>query len=504
MAEKHGFEEMKGFQGNEYEDNPYKRARVDASGYGNAGERSPGFQGGQDRHYAEPSRVVHIRGVADEAREQDILQCLSPFGKIACITMMPKIRQALVEFEDIECSSELVQQAQAGNPVLLCGRAAYANFSKSQQISRNVHANQNSPPNKILLVTIINPQYPVTTDILYTIFSKQGAVQRIVIFRKSGLQAMVEYDTVETAQAAKDALNGADIYTGCNTLKIENARAQHLNVYKNDSETYDYTQDKGPGLGTKRKQGLLSPPPGPPMYGGHGHGHGMPPGPAVQQPSMYRPPPSSGCVIMVYGLDKDRMNCDRLFNLLCCYGNILKIKFLLGKPGTAMVELNDHVACETAIENLSGLHLFGSKVDFGFSKQSFLVEPTNIPNLPDGTPSYKNYVHCKNHRFTSAAASSKNRIFSPTKVLHFFNAPLDYDKEKLEQMCIESGSKTPSFIKIFTPPGNARSVSGLIEWATVEQAMEAMAACNHFVVKNPSAKTIFTVKLAFSSTPSAS
>ena len=30
-------------------------------------------------------------------------------------------------------------------------------------------------------------------DILHTIFSKQGHVLRIVIFRKSGLQAMVEY-----------------------------------------------------------------------------------------------------------------------------------------------------------------------------------------------------------------------------------------------------------------------------------------------------------------------
>lgn len=83
MAEKHGFEEVKGLQGNEYGDSPYKRARVDTSGYGNAGERGSDFQGGHDRHYAEPSRVVHIRGVADEAREQDILQCLSPFGKIA-------------------------------------------------------------------------------------------------------------------------------------------------------------------------------------------------------------------------------------------------------------------------------------------------------------------------------------------------------------------------------------------------------------------------------------
>jgi len=38
---------------------------------------------------------------------------------------------------------------------------------------------------------------------------------------------------------------------------------------------------------------------------------------------------------------------------------------LLGKQGTAMVELSDQVACNTVIENLSGVELFGSKVDFG-------------------------------------------------------------------------------------------------------------------------------------------
>lgn len=58
---------------------------------------------------------------------------------------------------------------------------------------------------------------------------------------------MVEFASVDQAQQAKDALNGADIYTGCNTLKIEYSRATSLNVYKNDEETFDYTEDKAYG-----------------------------------------------------------------------------------------------------------------------------------------------------------------------------------------------------------------------------------------------------------------
>jgi len=229
---------------------------------------------------------------------------------------------------------------------------------------------------------------------------------------------------------------------------------------------------------------------------------GMPSVPAPQPP-MYRPPVSGGCVIMVYGLDKDKMNCDRLFNLLCCYGNVLKVKFLLGKLGAAMAELSDHVACNTVIENLTGLDLFDSKLEFGYSKQNYLVDPVNIPNLADGTPSFKSYEKSKNHRFTSAIASSKNRVFLPTKVLHFFNAPIDTDQARLEQMCLENNIHPPHTVKVFTPNANAKSSSGLMEWETVNQALEALVVCNHFVVKNTAAKTIYTMKLAFSSTPTA-
>lgn len=39
------------------------------------------------------------------------------------------------------------------------------------------------------------------------------------------------FATVEQAQQAKDALNGADIYTGCNTLKIEYSRVHYIVVF---------------------------------------------------------------------------------------------------------------------------------------------------------------------------------------------------------------------------------------------------------------------------------
>ena len=31
---------------------------------------------------------------------------------------------------------------------------------------------------------------------------------------------------------------------------------------------------------------------------------------------------------MVYGLNPERMNCDRLFNLFCLYGNVIKVSII--------------------------------------------------------------------------------------------------------------------------------------------------------------------------------
>ena len=56
---------------------------------------------------------------------------------------------------------------------------------------------------------------------MHTICSSHGSVVRIVVFKKNGVQAMVEFDSVDSARRAKQALSGADIYSGCCTLKIE-------------------------------------------------------------------------------------------------------------------------------------------------------------------------------------------------------------------------------------------------------------------------------------------
>uniref|UniRef100_A0A1B0ARR5 PTBP1-like RNA recognition motif 2 domain-containing protein n=1 Tax=Glossina palpalis gambiensis TaxID=67801 RepID=A0A1B0ARR5_9MUSC len=80
------------------------------------------------------------------------------------------------------------------------------------------------------------------TDVLHKICNPHGQVLRIVIFKKNGVQAMVEFDSLDAATRARENLNGADIYSGCCTLKIDFAKPEKLNVYKNEPDTsWDYT-----------------------------------------------------------------------------------------------------------------------------------------------------------------------------------------------------------------------------------------------------------------------
>ncbi|XP_066953931.1 heterogeneous nuclear ribonucleoprotein L isoform X20 [Macrobrachium rosenbergii] len=386
-------------------------------------------------------------------------------------------------------------------------------------------------PNHILLMTILNPAYPITVDVIHTICQPFGNVLRIVIFKKNGVQAMVEFDGVETATRAKENLQGADIYSGCCTLRIEYAKPTKLNVYKNDAESWDFTNPNVGGgmngqMGGPRSSGGLfnSPMPdsrfgmnhgmsngglrgGGLMGGGGGPGQGGPfmggsggPGGSSLQ-AMGQPQPGlpqQGAVLMVYGLNKDKMNADRIFNLLCLYGNIVRIKFLKTKEGCAMVQMGDGLAVERAVANLNNTTFFNSKMQLGYSKQAFLADVQQPYELPDGTPSFKDYMGNKNNRFINPEMASKNRIQPPSKILHFFNTPPGLTEEQLNKVFQENDITEPKSIKLF-PSKTERSSSGLLEFNNISEALEALVIANHAPIPNPSSKFPFIMKLCFSS-----
>ncbi|KAI5092987.1 heterogeneous nuclear ribonucleoprotein L2 isoform X1 [Silurus meridionalis] len=517
-------------------------------------------EGYEDPHKPLPSLVVHIRGLVDGVLEADIVEALQEFGTISYVVLMPKKRQALVEYEDMTGSCNAVTYA-TDNQIYIAGNPAYVNYSTSQKISRPGDSDDTRSVNNVLLFTIMNPIYPITTDVLYTICNNCGPVQRIVIFRKNGVQAMVEYplrvspigeffpliistfDSVQSAQRAKASLNGADIYSGCCTLKIEYAKPTRLNVFKNDQDTWDYTNPNLTGQGAdadddggeqdlngqsnkrQRQPALLGH--HPTEYGGYGYqdesygGYdGRRVGPSMGAPrrggasqrygGQYGapPPPPPGeysahaesPVMMVYGLEPSKINADRVFNIFCLYGNVERVKFMKSKPGAAMVEMGDCYAVDRAICHLNNYFLFNQKLNVCVSKQQAIM-PGQSYELEDGTSSFKDFHGSRNNRFASPEQAAKNRIQHPSNVLHFFNAAPEASVEVFSEICDELGLKSPSNIKLFAAKGSVsseRSSSGLLEWESVNDAMEALAMMNHYQMKNPNGPYPYTLKLCFS------
>ncbi|KAG8001761.1 Heterogeneous nuclear ribonucleoprotein L [Nibea albiflora] len=471
--------------------------------------------GYEDPHKTLPSVVVHVRGLVDGVTEADLVEALQEFGAISYVVVMPKKRQALVEYEDMNGSSTAVTYA-ADNQVYIAGHPAFINYSTSQKISRPGDSDDSRSVNNVLLLTIMNPIYPITT-VSTTLW--------VTVRLHTRQQCLL-------AQRAKASLNGADIYSGCCTLKIEYAKPTRLNVFKNDQDTWDYTN---PNLGgpedvnanpnkRQRQPALLGD--HPPEYGGGYHGYdesyGSPPyegrrmGPPMRGrggrsygPGYGPPPPPPGeygghaesPVVMVYGLDPVKMNADRVFNIFCLYGNVERVKFMKSKPGAAMVEMGDCYAVDRAITHLNNNFLFAQRMNVCVSKQQAIV-PGQCYELEDGTSSFKDFHGSRNNRFTSPEQAAKNRIQHPSNVLHFFNAQPDVTPEVFSQICEEIGVKSPVNVKMFTGKSGAapsdRSASGLLEWESINDAMEALALMNHYQMKNAAGPYPYTLKLCFS------
>lgn len=99
------------------------------------------------------------------------------------------------------------------------------------------------PESNVLLASIENMQYAVTVDVIHTVFSAFGTVQKIALFEKNGgMQALIQYPDVTTAAVAKEALEGHCIYDGgyCK-LHLSYSRHTDLNVKAHSDRSRDYT-----------------------------------------------------------------------------------------------------------------------------------------------------------------------------------------------------------------------------------------------------------------------
>lgn len=199
---------------------------------------------------------------------------------------------------------------------------------------------------------------------------------------------------------------------------------------------------------------------------------------------------------MVSGLHPNKMNCNRLFNLFCLYGNVEKVKFMKSVPGTALVEMADEYAVDRAVTHLNGTKVFGKKLNVCVSRQQAVI-PSQVFELADGSSSYQDFSLTRNNRFSSTQ-SHRNIIQPPTAVLHFYNAPPTLNQQQLLEFCSEHNAPAFTKYKVFDAKPSSKTLSGLLEFDCKAAAVEALIVLNHHQFRIAGSSNPFTIKLCFS------
>eukprot|EP00249_Psilotum_nudum_P010923 c22850_g1_i1 orf=213-1628(+) len=464
----------------------------------------------------EPSKVLHVRNVGADISEADLLHLVQPFGTVSKTVMLRAKNQALLQMEDVSCAINAMHYYTSVQPTVR-GRNVYMQFSSHKELTTADQPGQNrrsldqeSQPNRILLVTIHNPLYPITVDVLHQVFSPYGFVEKIVTFQKSaGLQALLQFASQHSALQAKSALQGRNIYDGCCTLDIQFSNLPELQVHLNNERTRDFTNPSLPAEQTNHRNlsqdSIMS------LIGDSANMYGIQPGgprsvayqqviglpqalglSSSQVPLGSVSSASSAFVgalpagitgtnerstLLVSNLNAENWDAAKLFNLFSNYGNIMRVKMLHNKPDHALVQMGDGFQAELAAYYLKGITVFGKRLDVNYSKHAQI---NNSADTHDFSASNLN-------RFNRNASKNYRHCCAPTKMIHVSSLPSEVSEKEIMAYLSEHGNVVNG--KIFEANSKRQA---LMQFENEEQATEALV-CKHASTFKGS-----TIRLAFS------
>lgn len=442
-----------------------------------------------------PSRVVHIRNLPTEVAETDVVQLGMPFGKMTNVLLLKQKNQAFLEFSEENAAQNMVSYYST-QPAQIRLKPCFVQFSNHKELKTDpAHAFQNnnaqaalhaaqvvqggSPDDQqqnILRVIVDNVGYPVTLEILHSLFSRFGKVLKIITFTKNNtFQALIQYSDPIAATTAKVSLDGQNIYNGCNTLKIDYSKLTNLNVKYNNDKSRDFTRPDlptgDPNLDQVMQMGgnpmgghpgmMASPFPGMPgiatlspinaaaAQGAHPYGlpGGMPmagfgipgPGPygAAARLGMPLQAQIASSVILVSNLDEEKVTPDALFTLFGVYGDVHRVKILFNKKDNALIQMADPHQAGLAITFLDKVRLWGKNIRVAQSRHAIVQMPKE--GQPDAGLT-KDFVNSPLHRFKRPGSKNCQNIFPPSAVLHLSNIPPSITEEQLQSWFTDYGT----------------------------------------------------------------
>lgn len=141
---------------------------------------------------------------------------------------------------------------------------------------------------------------------------------------------------------------------------------------------------------------------------------------------------TAGSPVLLFCNLSENARCDNLFNLVSCYGNVLRIKKLQTKAGHALVQMESYEVALVVMSHLRGFRLFHRTLDIRQSKHWYIavhrrgsVDHDNID--ASDNDSFKEYSHSHN-RFIGRFANTTKYIHSPTRKLHVSNLTANVDE----------------------------------------------------------------------------
>ncbi|RHN51081.1 putative nucleotide-binding alpha-beta plait domain-containing protein [Medicago truncatula] len=245
-----------------------------------------------------------------------------------------------------------------------------------------------------------------------------------ILTENTGFQALIQYETRQSAATARGALQGRNVYDGYCQLDIQFSNIIDEPRSRDFTNLNLATEQKGrssqSGYGDAR------------MYGGipgsdphrwmcnaqaieTAFGGDLPPGITGT---------NERCTILVTNLNPDRIDEHKLFNLFSLYGNIVRIKRLRSKPDHALVQMGDGFQAELAVHFLKVMWF--SNIEF----QSYFLD-AGIIHV---------YVKSSLNRFNQNVAKNYRYCCVPTKIIHMSTLPEHIIEEDIASLLQEHGT----------------------------------------------------------------
>ncbi|KAM9504343.1 polypyrimidine tract-binding protein 1-like isoform 7-T7 [Salvelinus alpinus] len=500
--------------------------------------RSPGI----------PSRVIHMRKLPDDINEAEVISLGLSFGKVTNLLMLKGKNQAFIEMNTEDAAQAMVSYYASVTPVIR-NHPIFLQYSNHQELKTDNSPNQvraqaalqavnvvqaggmpmagvdasagMSGASPVLRVIVENLFYPVTLDVLHQIFSKFGAVLKIITFTKNNqFQALLQYSDGLTAQHTKLSLDGQNIYNACCTLRINFSKLTSLNVKYNNDKSRDYTRpdlptgDSHPSIDHQAMAAAFGEYYGPPgiisanPYAG---AHAFPPAFTIQQAAgltMQGVPgglahltmpgtaaaagrmgfhqlTGGNCVLLLSNLNPERVTPQCLFILFGVYGDVMRVKILFNKKENALIQMSDGTQAQLAMSHLNGQRLHGTALRVTLSKH------TNVQLPREGHEDQgltKDYSNSPLHRFKKPGSKNYSNIFPPSATLHLSNIPPSVVEDDLKMLFASSGAMVKAF-KFFQKDRKM----ALVQMDSVEEAIESLIKFhNHDLGENHHLRVSFS------------